>query len=369
MCHGSRLMMRFLNVAYTQSGEKCMTECTSNQSGKLYCLTGWRRGNFCENTEAVATKFYASNKKQHGYECTSECKKAGNNYNWCFTSNDDSSWDYCSPYAGVTYKEEKCLGPCTMSLSDGYTCQTSRNSRDICSPSPTESLKRNLQSHRKCQPIHKKAAKSELRKRGTNDNNLSYNFHRFYYDIWELVRRSESTNRNYTLHQDNGPDVIISSSEHNGVEVVHSMRARLTRDNIPATGSGRVGGHPGGYQNRMRQLDQQRQDEVGHMLALSLGGPNDLINLAPQHAITNRNLHKTDDAYSFWRRTEAGIRSFALDYYVTHVDWTLYIFYEGDLNIAANRRPIGFGFRYIVHYRNGDTMDSSDCTFNNDYDE
>lgn len=43
----------------------------------------------------------------------------------------------------------------------------------------------------------------------------------------------------------------------------------------------------------MRELNQMKYDDKGHVLALSLGEPaNSLINLIPQHIRANRNLPK-----------------------------------------------------------------------------
>jgi DNA/RNA non-specific endonuclease len=184
----------------------------------------------------------------------------------------------------------------------------------------------------------------------------------FRYNVIDLVRNSESSRTRQELVRPNRPTITYTTSEHNGVQVVHSMRATINRNNIPTPGSTRPN-QPSGYIERMDQLDRINGDEAGHLMALSIGGPNELINLVPQHATTNRNLGRNGEINSFWRHTETEVQRFARTRGVTSVDWYLYIEYERNENL----RPSLFAVRYIAHYDNNDNFTCGDSVFPNNH--
>lgn len=349
------------NIALTIDGRKCITDCNN-----------WCRPNFnewveCTETDALAPDYYTAMKQTTKPRCESDCIKDGVNYK-CLTDVKTKEWDYCSPYAGVSVSENKCKGACRQQ-GKSYSCET-KSKHEFCSPAPEEHVKDNIKAGKRCLRPKLTKATLKLHRRG-HDYFLRSGAGRIdfehYYDINELVRRSERNNTVGTSNEPNRPRVTYTTSRHNGVDVLHSMRARLNRNNLPETGFPR-GAHPRGTDARMTQLNRQQGiDDVGHVMAIGLGGPNILVNILPQHAITNRNLGRDDTSYSYWRMTEAFIRWLARHPDTSYVDLNIYVFYEGNLNDLVNRRPVGFGFRYIAHFTNGDVMDSSDCTFQNDY--
>jgi DNA/RNA non-specific endonuclease len=191
-------------------------------------------------------------------------------------------------------------------------------------------------------------------------------------DVQDQVQIYESwfEHRDEIREPGRAPVVYRSVFAADGTEVVVSLRATLTPQTTPARGNDRLP-YPPGYRQRMQALNQiQGTDDVGHLLALSLGGPaNSLQNLMPQRALTNRNLGHTDDSFSYWRQVETDLRRILLtENGLDHINWMITPIYEGDWDIVANRRPVGFGLQYITLYTNGTTYDSGHCFFSNDID-
>jgi hypothetical protein len=359
-------------VGKTLTGQHCMSDCNIGSPPK--CRTGWKTMELCKDTNVIATQYYTSMHKTNEPRCVSTCETAGYSYNWCFTNNQDlTEWDYCSPFEGLTIRAHKCIEPCQTFLTP-IKCKAEysfmeifRGTQGLCSPKPDHHYRQNLGLQDRCQGILKSASSIHVEQRRRSRQSTSINFQNAF-NILLLIGFSEQMNDVSLITEPNRPDITISTSTHNGVQVLHSVRARLTRATIPPRGTARPAGHPNGYLDRMRQLYQTVNDDVGHMLAVSLGGPNSLINLVPQHATTNRNLGSDDVNYSFWRATESFIQWLVLQVGTEFVDWDLFIMYEGDLDVVANRRPVGFGLRYIARFSNGTAFDSDDCTFANDMD-
>jgi len=142
------------------------------------------------------------------------------------------------------------------------------------------------------------------------------------------------------------------------VELTYAIRARIYPRHRTVRSA-----IPGFVAQRFQLMDAYPSDERGHLLAASLGGPNHQENFVPQTSIVNR----ADGGPSEWFRIEGEIRSLldgAPGNHVTYIDWTLVVIYG---NTARNRRPIGFGLRFIARdVAGGVIRDSGDMYFSND---
>lgn len=366
-----RLILLQRKISYTEDGRNCITDC--NDWSRPGVSGDWCRPNFedwaaCTQTDGYATDFYASQARTNQYSCKSDCVKGTDNKYRCLTDVLTAEQDFCSPRAGVSVEGNECLGSCEKK-GKMFTCSTSKR-EEFCSPPPTEFFKRNIKKSKKC-PTPPSTESLRLNRRG-HDYFLrsmaaaTVNFDR-YYDIRHLVQQSENNNDVSTSHEQNRPEITFSSTMNAGVRVLRSLRARLTRDTIPAAGFSRAG-HPDGVQDHMHSLNQLPSDEIGHVLGIWGGGANELINLVPQDEILNRNRGHTPERYSYWRMTEEFIQWLVRQANTAYVDIWFYVFYEGNLNERENRRPVGFGLRYIAHFNNGEIMDSTDCPFENNFD-
>lgn len=111
----------------------------------------------------------------------------------------------------------------------------------------------------------------------------------------------------------------------------------------------------------MELMNRNPNDERGHLLADSLGGPMHDYNFAPQTPIVNRNY----GGESYWYHIEQNIRDRLRDNNVNYVDWTLIVIYD---DLQVTRRPIdGFGLRFVVvDIQNNQINDTGNMFFSND---
>lgn len=359
-------------IAHTVEGKNCITEC---KEWFLHGIPGkWCKPNFddwsrCEETDGFANIYFTSLAWTDEHNCDSDCVKGPYNIYRCLTNVYSRKQDSCSPQAGVSAEGRDCLSPCSKT-GNVFTCPIIHGGEGVnefCSPPPVEFFRENLKKSYMCIAPPSMGLTRKRRSIDPCDRPVGSVDFGHYYDIEDLVEQSEC---NYEVNVSCAPDrpnITFSSTVHAGVRVLHSVRARLTIDTIPPPGFSRTG-HPPGVNNHMINLDQQPYDEIGHVIGLWGGGPNDLLNLVPQDRITNRNAGHTSERYSFWRQTESYIQWVIRHPTTLFVDIWFYLFYEGNLDDVENRRPVGFGLRYITTHNNGQTTDSSDCTFENSYD-
>lgn len=377
----------YRKVAYTASNLKCMSECVPGSFGRMFCWTGWGRNSWegCTETNDIANRYLTSGSKNPELKyCTSECMNVDNNNKyWCFTG-EDGIWDRCSPSKGVAYTGETCVKDCKLDDENYYyTCQTTdnwllSNSFQYCSPAPyhpptvSKQIKslnnrctvtsRKINEYSQCFEVKKMMKNSNMKKRSLDDRSC--------YDVREIVNGYENALPVQRIaERGRAPIDYTSFMTSGGVEVLLTMRATLRPATTPATTAGRQ--YPNGNVQRMQELNKLDDDDIGHMLALSLGGPeNALINLVPQHRTTNRNVRTSRDstAFSYWRRVETDLVSMLRnDNTVDHIDWVFVAMYEGDLEVLDNRRPVSFGLHYTIYYNNHKPMyESGNCLFDNE---
>lgn len=182
-----------------------------------------------------------------------------------------------------------------------------------------------------------------------------------------LVTTAE-TNHGARIYRNlNRPEITYTTEKIGGVEVLRSMRATLTSATIPRSNSRGSASFPkAASDNRMLELNNITDDEKGHILAYSLGGPFEMFNLVPQNKIVNRSAGTTADRFSSWRDTEDLILGLVRDTRYTLVDWEVYIFYD-ETQININKRPCGFGLRYTAPSAGAGVanFNSGDITFDN----
>jgi len=116
-------------------------------------------------------------------------------------------------------------------------------------------------------------------------------------------------------------------------------RHRMVREVIPTFISRRM--------DNMNFLT--RQDEQGHLLAASLGGPTTDYNFVPQLRTVNRHF---EGERSYWFELEREMRDFLDDQnnIGPYIYWDVVVVYE-DL-IHGNRRPTGFGIEAVFFANN-----------------
>ena len=134
-------------MQYTVKGTLCTSDC--KKGGEEYywcyktldhCSSG--RGGRCDDhwdycsVDEKTTRF--------GGRCIDRCGMRGENYNWCHLA--DGTWDYCSPtpHMGVDVSETieltiygvRCVSKCRPASGGYYWCKQlgSKHSWDYCSP-------------------------------------------------------------------------------------------------------------------------------------------------------------------------------------------------------------------------------------------
>lgn len=275
------------------------------------------------------------------------------------------------------------MKPCDMYHSSEYqrhyTCPITKNmfwadTYEKCSPNPYDPSTANIN-------IAQIRYRNQINQRNFRDQDQCADVLNVVHEPIERRKRSSQNNFNIramvneyegilpvqTFALPQRPIVRYTSLVTNdNVVVVFTMRATIQRSTVPCVGECRPDGHPEGTLDRMRELNHQSStDEIGHMMALSLGGPNVLENLVPQHRVTNRNVG-LNTAFPNWYRIERNLRHNLIhNSSIDHIDWWVVNFYDGDLNLLSNRRPLGFGLYYTVHLYDGTTHSSDDCLFDN----
>lgn len=380
-------VLGFRHVGLTDDKEKCMSTCVtdSSSSTKGLCWVEWGKHTDCTSTTEVAAQYLTTGSKNIEKRfCTTLCMKykrlVHTNYYWCLTG-DNGEWDYCSPSKSMSVYENPCFTNCTISDGDlFYTCRVTDNriladTFEKCSPAPYHPptafvryqslndriLLKSKQTNAKtqCFKILEISSASRIMKRSLDDRSC--------FDVRELVSGYENFLPVQRLAEP-GRAVIDYTSilTDDNVEVLLTMRATLRRATTPASTAGRT--HPNGTTNRMRELNQLGEDDIGHVLALSLGGPeNALINLLPQHRIVNRNYGAAQDitSFSYWRQIEIDLQKLLRNGTVDYIDWVFVSMYEGSLNALENRRAVAFALNYRIHHNNVVIYESGDCFFDN----
>lgn len=139
------------------------------------------------------------------------------------------------------------------------------------------------------------------------------------------------------------------------VDLVYVMRARISSSTLQPRESF---GH--GIAKRMRELNALPSDERGHILASTLGGPKDVINIIPQAAKVNRVTFTGDT--SFWRIHEEDLRKMITQHPGSYINWLIVLNY-GNL-IQEDLRPTEFVVSHVTHYANG-ALQSGHLAFSN----
>ena len=372
----------------------CLTECvlyTVYRSVANFCYYARNMKDYCEpeSTSPDANQYLTATKSDANKRyCYSECTKAGYDYYWCYTSKNNSDWDYCSPSDGVSYKQEKCLSDCKKDFYSGaYKCKVyyptfvSEFSLDYCSPRPyhpptalqkiktsNANMKKAIKNHNQCVALSEASSsnnggdtsRSELKRKRQLPNSSNF-------DVREIVDRLETElPLQYISEAGRAPVQFTSLMMPDGVELLLTMHALLRPHTTPPRGSRRLP-YPSGYEGRMTELHQLQADDVGHVLALSLGGPaTSLINLIPQHQMTNRNAGRTSEQFSFWRNIENTLQRTLFNSTVESVQWMVHVMYGNDIETEADRRPTNFGMFYTIFYNDGSApYESGDCLFAN----
>lgn len=147
------------------------------------------------------------------------------------------------------------------------------------------------------------------------------------------------------------------------VTLVYVMRARIQRNTLQS----REPSYPPGVAGRMNELDAIRPnrpilgDDRGHLLASTLGGPRDILNIVPQHSELNRVPAR--GGHSFWILLESNFHNHLTLYPAGYIDWTIVVNYGNLRN--NNLRPTGFGVSFTMYHSNGTIRFSDEIYFPN----
>uniref|UniRef100_A0A034WJH9 Type VII secretion system protein EssD-like domain-containing protein n=2 Tax=Endopterygota TaxID=33392 RepID=A0A034WJH9_BACDO len=144
------------------------------------------------------------------------------------------------------------------------------------------------------------------------------------------------------------------------IDLTVTMQATLTYDNT-AQNLRADSIHPA-IAERLQEMDWYRggnrntNDEQGHLLADSLGGPSLPWNFVPQSPSVNRAVEITGGTTYCWFDLEADIRRILQENQNHYIVWTILVSYGG---LPASRRPTGFmisvrhldSHRRFINYR------------------
>ncbi|CAH0551543.1 unnamed protein product [Brassicogethes aeneus] len=104
----------------------------------------------------------------------------------------------------------------------------------------------------------------------------------------------------------------------------------------------------------LRQMDRENDDEAGHLLASSLGGPGVSYNFVPQSSMVNRavNVAGVVIPQPGWYEVEAMLRDYLTEVNGSgHIQWTLVVLYS---LLPNSRRPTDFllSIRFYDNHHN-----------------
>lgn len=123
------------------------------------------------------------------------------------------------------------------------------------------------------------------------------------------------------------------------------------------------------HQHLVQNMNFQRCDENGHLLAHILGGPTAIYNFIPQTAVFNRGAGSTDqDIKSAWYTLETDIKKFLRAHPNGKCLFKLVVHYDF-ANLAMPRRPTHVSLRYSlkgdINHAHPDDDESDNLTFSN----
>lgn len=180
----------------------------------------------------------------------------------------------------------------------------------------------------------------------------------------------ESTFQTQQVHNNMGAITSITTrniTRKNGtvVTLVYTMRATISSNTFQ-----RRQAFPSGVNARMRELNAVTSDnskggvydDRGHLLASTLGGPSDVLNIVPQHSELNR--HAVGGDFTLWYRIEQEIRDYIIQNPGSYIHWIVVVAY-GNLQ-SDNLRPTGFGIQLTQHFANGTVHDRGVHYFSNE---
>ena len=330
-------------------GKQCMSNCVPYDDYN-FCYLGWGKYNWekCRVTDDGQVQYFTSMVEGDKPLCTSSCGPYGESYQWCFTG-EGGLWDKCSTRACSDCSKTK----------EGYKCTTPDGNSQYCAPDPiyykTFDDSRMLllssvgtytvQGYFNCRQRFPRFSEDLVREDGVE--RLARSFRMLYNNtvitsgpITSIVTVTVSPNNNEIVNK-KLPLVIRATLRRQFLNNV--------REPIPAF-----------IEHQMLLMNRNPNDERGHLLASSLGGPMHEYNFAPQTPIVNRNF----GGESYWYHIEGNIRDTLSRNDVDHIDWTLVVIYD---DLMYNRRPIGFGLRYLVYNDQNVTLrDTGDMYFSND---
>lgn len=340
----------------SNKGIRCMTGCTADNSNN-FCYTRWGRWDYCEfQPNGPQYQYFTSMRRAQKPLCTSMCGYFGESYEWCFTG-EGGSWDYCSR------NSNKDCHDCSMTPPYGYECHTSYGSKKkVCSPDfisyklfddAADALENNagvyhrLSGFKKCNRRYPR----ELTDDEIRDIDVEMFADQFAANYNTTTFSSGS---NFPIRS--AVTMTVPSHNQGVVRIPLAIRARLTRANI----NGAREAIPNFVEQQMIEMDRYPNDERGHLLAASLGGPSHDYNFAPQSTIVNRNY----GGPSYWYEIEQNLRKALNEDTTAYIDWTVIVVYD---DLLVTRRPLGFGLHFVEYAENGIViLDGGHMYFSND---
>ncbi|XP_016964827.1 uncharacterized protein LOC108034453 [Drosophila biarmipes] len=173
----------------------------------------------------------------------------------------------------------------------------------------------------------------------------------FYNRVEELAEELRGRSDTMTTDVSNGRQPVLDyttitappNQDHaQPIDLTVTMRASLTYNNTAHTPRAPI---DGAITSRMQEMDwyrggnQNTNDERGHLLADSLGGPSVPWNFVPQSPSVNRGVSITGGVTYCWFDLEEEIRTLLRDNQDHYIIWTILVSYGG---LPASRRPTGF---------------------------
>jgi len=334
------------NQYRTMKDELCITDCLLGANGRGYCYTDSSRNwNYCSQKDGYTI---------YGDKCATECKYSPRvTFFTCKIQKDNFKLKYaCSPSSKkrtvFSSNIQGCKSRCGKFRNTKYDWCYTEKSWKYCDR--FAELKEKL-SQKQCLIYNKKNYRG---KRGLNDDRLN-DIEEFLANLVRTQQCKETILQGDAAH----PTVNYISVQpptlpnHNDRYIPVRMRARITAAHLTTRTA-----IPSSITSVMRDMDALSDDERGHILAASFGGPNDELNFVPQSSGLNRRASSTSHWYTF----ETEIREFLRSRPSAYVDYTVHIIY-GDLN--TNRRPVGFFVRIRMYSEGVLSTDSGYCYFSN----
>ncbi|KAL0838912.1 hypothetical protein ABMA28_016925 [Loxostege sticticalis] len=347
------------------NGKPCLTGCSPDTHE---CIINWKREKrSCKILDEIAPIYQTSQYKDAAGSkyCLSNCGPYDDNYkyDWCYTSEDFSKWDFCSmntnlrflvtgQQQSLTSSKETCTDQCAKGRDTYFWChyknKDGAQTWDTCALAALPRI-----------PVLQNNFHEGEKNKGKCDDFLRYDTDQPMYStssevpdnfVTRIAEAIEAIGNNtltqvFTLNEVANPVKSYSMVKIKDLMVPAVIRAHITKDSVnllknDASTSLKV-------QKKLQQqmLNFTESYEAGTLIGFDLGGPNAEYNIVPRsHSWKCGDWADMEEAVINWCRKTGG-----------SVDLLIVVFYRD------TKTPVPKAFGASLVFRNTDHSLFVDC--------